>query len=255
MNLNFSQDDPFCTDGYVKEASINQILDLINTERQTVAKGEKPNGNSGENLPPAKEMPNVTWSCDMEARVVRELKSKCPDTYRVSDSISWVLGIFRGYLSRIESRELKNVSCDAVKYSCEPLMYDYCLLLCAKTTAIGYAVVSCNDDIYFGYYSVPETFDGIVYEKIPGTYNVCTTATTTPLTSSVTEKTSAASTTNTPPLSTVTTQHSSIASSSEPSSPLTSASSMTASTTATVTTEGTTTSAAYFKIATKTSTK
>ncbi|KHJ95930.1 hypothetical protein OESDEN_04110 [Oesophagostomum dentatum] len=80
--LRSASGDPFCADGYVEESSVNQVLDLINTARQTVAKGEMPNGNSGENLPPAKEMPNVTWSCDVEARVVRELKSECPDTYR-----------------------------------------------------------------------------------------------------------------------------------------------------------------------------
>ncbi|EYC30750.1 hypothetical protein Y032_0004g1747 [Ancylostoma ceylanicum] len=72
---------PLCQpDGHLDKNTIdNGILKPINDERLQIASGKQQNGGSGSNLPPATNMTELVWSCELEQKAITALKDGCVD--------------------------------------------------------------------------------------------------------------------------------------------------------------------------------
>ncbi|RCN41456.1 SCP-like protein [Ancylostoma caninum] len=72
--------DTFCPNGKMIGADIYEyVLDPVNNERKTLLDGNKPNGESGQKLPPPQGMTKLYWNCDLEKEAIDTLAKKCYD--------------------------------------------------------------------------------------------------------------------------------------------------------------------------------
>ncbi|KIH56966.1 SCP-like protein, partial [Ancylostoma duodenale] len=71
---------PYCDGAELYGAEIfDYILDPVNNERTNLVDGTQKNGNSGQNLPPAKGMTRLDWDCDLEREAIKTVNSACFD--------------------------------------------------------------------------------------------------------------------------------------------------------------------------------
>ncbi|RCN41461.1 SCP-like protein [Ancylostoma caninum] len=155
---------PLCPDGYIDKATIDgDILKTVNERRQALIEGKQENGETGGNLPRAKGMTKVRWSCELEQTAVAALGETCVPQRRTNskrladffhhdndpeykDQPGKILkNALNSYLARIDSHSL-NVPKGAtkVRYNGDKQLKTYANLVRSKNTEIGCAINTCS---------------------------------------------------------------------------------------------------------------
>ncbi|RCN52447.1 SCP-like protein [Ancylostoma caninum] len=162
---------PLCSGGHLDRGTINNgILNPVNYRRIQLAKNTQRNGLNGRPpfLPPATNMTELVWSCDLEKAAVNALGNGCQDPSRPkppdSKGTANVFGAYPDYflddevdaifsqllgekLSRIDKYDLPVHELGTVlslpKYNDNPKLLDYSNLVRATNTEIGCAMNRC----------------------------------------------------------------------------------------------------------------
>ncbi|EYC04482.1 hypothetical protein Y032_0087g2034 [Ancylostoma ceylanicum] len=68
----------FCRRGKLERSQINDfIINPVNEARRILTSGKQKNGYSGKNMPAAKGMTKLAWSCPLEKAAIEALNGKC----------------------------------------------------------------------------------------------------------------------------------------------------------------------------------
>ncbi|RCN52287.1 SCP-like protein, partial [Ancylostoma caninum] len=66
----------YCPGGIAERAEVEKIIELVNARRTALVEGKQKNGLTGNNLPPAKGMTKISWSCELEEATQNNLFGK-----------------------------------------------------------------------------------------------------------------------------------------------------------------------------------
>ncbi|KAL6740500.1 hypothetical protein Aduo_013850 [Ancylostoma duodenale] len=76
---------PLCPNGAIDKETVDRdILQTVNDRRQTLTEGRQKNGDTGQNLPPAKGMTKVRWSCELEQIANNAMGDTCQPQQRAN---------------------------------------------------------------------------------------------------------------------------------------------------------------------------
>ncbi|RCN41451.1 SCP-like protein [Ancylostoma caninum] len=154
------QGAPTCGTGGVEESETSAVVRLINERRTALVDGTQRNGETGQNLPPAKSMNAITWSCDLEKVTQEGLKSHSCDSnfppvdpqgraqlYTSADNEyeSTVEEFIASRVDLIDSNALKDVGPNSVKYTDATATSEYSNVMRATTTQIACTKKVCTD--------------------------------------------------------------------------------------------------------------
>ncbi|CAJ0602134.1 unnamed protein product [Cylicocyclus nassatus] len=183
----------YCRGGSFTEDEINcQILSMINHKRFALANGMQRNGwcdrtndtvENCDNLPRAKDMNKLTWSCDLERKASDALDNmNCTEwDARVDTGHGFAYfsekgefntsDVIRAWVSGIDVKTLTPVSPEGVTYLLSKngrYLLDYANLMRSTATKIGCAHRSCNgsDDSITVFYCITDQPDLKEGEKI-----------------------------------------------------------------------------------------
>ncbi|KHJ93619.1 SCP-like protein, partial [Oesophagostomum dentatum] len=152
----------YCEGGKVTEAAVQQVLNVINTRRSTLAKGQQTNGYNGAKLPYGKNIMKVEWSCTLEKTAASFMDGTCNHTPRAPPAGSTLIGnsdyndilqggdndlstILGALLGTIDHEEL-SIGSASVTYSTTtgPHLRPYVNLARADVTSIGCVLEHCG---------------------------------------------------------------------------------------------------------------
>ncbi|EYC30776.1 hypothetical protein Y032_0004g1765 [Ancylostoma ceylanicum] len=196
---------PQCQGGYLDQSTINTgVLNPINTARENVAKGNQQNGPNGTNLPSAKSMTQMSWSCELEQTAVKALENgKCLETapdsggkasffdnqydYPATPISEILANAFNdNYLSQIKNNKLNVQSqgtvTSTVTFNGPDNLKSYANLIRPEAKEIGCAFNRCTSpEVKYTYYCILNTEDiktgETVYQGDPTQITSCSQVT------------------------------------------------------------------------------
>ncbi|EYC24509.1 hypothetical protein Y032_0013g1938 [Ancylostoma ceylanicum] len=155
---------PFCPDGYLDKKTIDEyILKTVNARRQALTGGKQRNGETGTNLPAAKDMTKVRWSCELEQIAIAALGTTCVSQRRVNPKgladffhhesnidgnyspQKTLRNVLKAYLVQIDSFYLDVPSgATEVNYNGDEQLETYANLVRSANKEIGCAINGCS---------------------------------------------------------------------------------------------------------------
>ncbi|KHJ97287.1 SCP-like protein [Oesophagostomum dentatum] len=150
-------DAAYCAHGRAGEDEIrDEVLAPVNAERQLVSSGGRQNGRTGTNLPAARSMLDLVWSCSLEMEAISILNNaSCefhPSSLPADKAYIYVSDytyeegfdfVIKPHISRIVEDELTVITADEVKYNDESMLKSYASLIRETTTVIACAKLEC----------------------------------------------------------------------------------------------------------------
>ncbi|KAL6729652.1 hypothetical protein Aduo_000690 [Ancylostoma duodenale] len=155
----------FCRRGKLERSQINEyVLNPVNEARRILTAGKQKNGDGGKNLPAAKGMTKLAWSCPLEKAAIETLNGRCmykedptdedgratlfQQGYGFGDPIDagLIKTIFQNDLNYINIFALDGVTPRKVVYKKKtvPALQKFVNMIRPKATKIGCAFVKCN---------------------------------------------------------------------------------------------------------------
>ncbi|KHJ89749.1 SCP-like protein [Oesophagostomum dentatum] len=150
-------DSRTCTGGTMAQADVDKILKWINDRRNNLIQGTETNGPTGNALSPAKNMPQIQWNCDLEAKAKDAMGTTCTDVappkpadnaafFAYGDPNYYTVDFFlNSWMSSIDLFviDATSISATEVKYENNALR-EYANLVRSSTTAIGCSELKCD---------------------------------------------------------------------------------------------------------------
>ncbi|EYC06807.1 hypothetical protein Y032_0074g903 [Ancylostoma ceylanicum] len=182
---------PFCSGGKAAKEQVNEVLKLVNDRRTLLVEGKQKNGNSGNQLPPAKGMTKIGWSCELEKAATKNLNSSCPnvppgDGKGRAEIIKTENNTSNENLATVMGKVLASIDTKTFSYLDTPALHytsfadaNYANLVRSTTTELGCVFKTCpegkgeNYTLYCLTNQKPVAVGDVIYEVGTGVCSGC----------------------------------------------------------------------------------